>query len=121
MKIILFGINSLYIIKNIVNTKITPEPKSGSNIIRPNINIIIIEYKNNFLVLLKALGSLLKYFAVKRINVTFTSSEGWKDKIPIPIQLLAPFRFIPIPGISTIRSNNIDIKNNKLVHFFNFL
>ena len=96
-------------------TIMTPVPKSGCNIIKPNINMRINKIgKTEVLIFLILL--LVKYFEVNIIKPILANSLGWIPKEPIPNQLREPFLTVPIPGINTKTSNIIHINNNLLLY-----
>ena len=84
----------------IVITIMIPVPKSGCNIIRPNINRTILRIgRTDVFISLSLL--FVKYLDVKIIIPSLANSLGWIPKEPIPNQLLEPFLIVPIPGIRT--------------------
>lgn len=84
----------------IVITIMIPVPKSGCNIINPNINKTILRIGNTD-VLISFILLLVKYFDVNMMIPSLANSLGWIPNEPIPNQLLDPFLTVPIPGINT--------------------
>ena len=77
-----------------------PVPKSGCNIISPNINKTMLRIGNTD-VLISFILLLVKYFDVNMMIPSLANSLGWIPNEPIPNQLLDPFLTVPIPGINT--------------------
>ncbi len=100
-------------------TIIIPVPKSGSNMIRPNIKKTVIKRgrRDVFISLILLFDS---YFDVNMISANLVNSDGWIPKGPIPNQLLEPFLMVPIPGINT-KINNIMHINNRVLAYFLYI
>ena len=101
-----------------VITITTPVPKSGSNIIKPNIKRRTPKIgRTPFFIFFSSLVLLARYLDVNIINPNFANSDGCSPKEPIPNQLLLPFLTVPIPGINTKISIIVHVKNIMLANF----
>ena len=88
-------------------TKIVPVPKSGCNIISPNIKSVSPKTGNiPFTIFTVALLLFDRYLETNIIIPNFANSLGWIPNEPIPNQLLLPFLTVPKPGIKT-KTNKI--------------